>query len=182
MVQPSIQQKHSIGHKWPALLDKYFPKDHKLRKIFNCNTIKTSYSFMNHTKQIINNHNQRILNSLKHINDTAGDAKIKDNKTCNCRQKNTSPLNRDYLQPSVIYQATVTGKDNSTTDKYIGIKENDFSIRYRNHTASFRRAKQRNSIELSKHIRTVTLTTLLHGVSFHQDHPAIAQAKDATST
>ena len=46
---------------------KHFPKDHKLRKIFNCNTIKISYSCMNNTKQIINNHNKCILNSSKHI-------------------------------------------------------------------------------------------------------------------
>ena len=57
----------NIGHKFLALVDKYFPKDHKLRKIFNCNTIKISYSCMNNTKQIINNHNKCILNSSKHI-------------------------------------------------------------------------------------------------------------------
>ena len=32
----------------------------KLRKIFNRNTIKISYSCMNNTKQIIDNHNKRI--------------------------------------------------------------------------------------------------------------------------
>ena len=57
----------NIGHKFLALVDKHFPKDHKLRKIFNCNTIKISYSCMNNTKQIINNHNKCILNSSKHI-------------------------------------------------------------------------------------------------------------------
>ena len=34
----------NIGHKFLALVDKNFPKDHKLRKIFNRNTIKISYS------------------------------------------------------------------------------------------------------------------------------------------
>ena len=56
----------NIGHKFLAL-DKHFPKDHKLRKILNCNTIKISYSCMNNTKQIIDNHNKCILNSSKHI-------------------------------------------------------------------------------------------------------------------
>ena len=45
------------------------------------------------------------------------------------------------LQPSVIYQATVIRKDNNTTETYIGLTENDFKTRYRNHTASFRHAK-----------------------------------------
>ena len=45
-----------------------------------------------------------------------------------------------------------TRKDNNTTETYIGLKENDFKTRYRNHTASFRHAKHKNSIELSKNI------------------------------
>ena len=134
-----------------ALVDKHFPKDHKLRKIFNRNTIKISYSCMNNTKQIIDNHNKCILNSSKHINDTADNTNTKDTKTCNCRQKNTCPLNGNCLQSSLIYQATVTRKDNSTTETYIGLTENDFKTRYRNHTASFRHTKHRNSTELSKH-------------------------------
>ena len=106
---------------------------------------------MNNTEQIIDNHNNCILNSSKHINDTADNTNTKDTKTCNCRQKNTCPLNRNCLQSSLIYQATVTRKDNSTTETYIGLTENDFKTRYRNHTASFRHTKHRNSTELSKH-------------------------------
>ena len=40
----------NIGRKFLTLVDKHFPKDHKLRKIFNRNTIKISYSCMNNTK------------------------------------------------------------------------------------------------------------------------------------
>ena len=60
----------NIGHKFLALVDKHFPKDHKLRKIFNRNTIKISYSCMNNTKQIIDNHNKRILTASIQIDDT----------------------------------------------------------------------------------------------------------------
>ena len=49
-----------------GLVEKHFPKENKHRKIFNRNTIKISYSCMNNTKQIIDNHNKRILNSSKH--------------------------------------------------------------------------------------------------------------------
>ena len=65
----------NIRHRFLALVDKHFPKDHKLRKIFNRNTIKISYSCMNNTKQIIDSHNKRILNSSKHIKDTAANTK-----------------------------------------------------------------------------------------------------------
>ena len=74
------------------------------------------------------------------------------NKTCNCRQKNNCPLNGNCLQSSVVYQATVTRNDNNTSETYIGLTETDFKTRHRNHTASFRHAKHKNSTELSKHI------------------------------
>ena len=121
-------------------------------------------SCMNKTKQIIDNHNKRILTASIQIDDTAtaAAATIDNNKTCNCRQKNTCPLDGNCLQSSVIYQATVTRKDNNTTETYIGLTENDFKTRYRNHTASFRHAKHRNSTELSKHIWTLKDNNIEH--------------------
>ena len=142
----------NIGHRFLALVDKHFPIDHKLRKIFDSNTIKTSYSCMNNTKQIIDNHNKCILNSSRHIDDTADNTNT---KACNCRQKNICPLKGKCLQSSLIYQATVTRKDNSTNQTYIGPTENDFKTRYRNHTASVRHTKHRHSTELSKRISTL---------------------------
>ena len=68
--------------------------------------------------------------------DTANNTK--DSKTCNCRQKIPCPLNGYFLQSIVIYKATVTRKDNSTTETYIGPTKKGFKIRYRNHSASFR--------------------------------------------
>ena len=66
----------NIGNKFLALVDEHFPKDHKLRKIFNRNTIKISYSCMNDTKQIIDNHNKRILTASIQTDDTAAAAII----------------------------------------------------------------------------------------------------------
>ena len=154
IIFPHQHKKHfqAHGHRFLTLLDKHLPKDLKLRKIFYRNTIKISYRCMNDTKQIIDNHNKRILNSSKHINDTADNTNTKDSKTCNCRQKNTCPLNGNCFQSSLIYQATITRKDNSTTETYIGLTETDFKTRYRNHTASFPHTKLRNSTELSKYI------------------------------
>ena len=131
----------NIGHRFFALVDNHFPRDHKLRKIFNRNTIKISYSCMNNTKQIIDNHNKRLLNSFGNTSVPADNTK--NNKTCNCRQKNACPLNGNCLQSSVVYQATVTWNDNNTAETYIGLTENDFKTRYRNHTASFRHTRLR---------------------------------------
>ena len=57
-------------------------------------------------------------------------------------------------------------KVNNTTETYIGLTENDFKTRYRNHTASFRHAKHRNSTELSKHIWTLKDNNIEHFISW----------------
>ena len=119
---------------------------------------------MNNTKQIIDNHNKRILNSSKHTIDSTDNTV--NNKSCNCRQTNTCPLNGNCLQSSIIYQATVKRNDNNTTETYIGLTENDFKTRFRNHTSSFRHAKHRNSTELSKHIWTLKDNNIDHSVSW----------------
>ena len=127
----------NIGDRFLALVEKHFPRDHKPRKIFNLNTIKISYSCMNNTRQIIDNHKKHILNSSKHIDGTANNTNPKDTKTCTSRQKNTCAPNGNCLKSYPIYQATVIRKDNSTTETYVGLTENDFKTRYRNHAASF---------------------------------------------
>ena len=157
----------NIRDRFLALVEKHFLKGHELRKILNRNTIKTCYSCMDNTKQTINNHNKCILNSSKPFNDTANNTNTKDTKTCSCQQKNTCPLNGNCLQSSLIYRATVTRKDNSTTETYIRLTENDFKTRYRNHTASFQHTKHRNSTKLSKHIWTLKENNIDHFILWH---------------
>ena len=125
---------------------------------------------MNNTKQIIDNHNKRILNSSKHINDTADNTNTKDSKTCNCRQKNTCLLNGSCLQSSLIYQATVTRKDNSTTETYIGLTENDFKTRTEttpHHSNTQNSETLQNSASISVPLKKITLTTIFHGALVH---------------
>ena len=124
-------------------------------KIFNRNTIKISYSCMNNTKQIIDNHNKRILHS-SYSPYTKDNKDSTTNKTCNCRQKNNCPLNGNCLRSSVVYQATVTRNDNNTSETYIGLTE----------TASFRHAKHKNSTELSKHIWTLKNDNIDYSISW----------------
>ena len=90
----------------------------------------------------------------------------KTTKNCNCRQKNACPLNGNCLQTSVIYQASVTRKDNNKTETYIGLTENEFKVRYRNHHATFRHNKERNSTELSKYIWYLKDSNIEHSISW----------------
>lgn len=133
----------NIGRRFLALIDKHFGHGNILRKIFNRNTIKVSYSCMNNTKQLIDNHNKSILSEPKTV-DTM--------PTCNCRNKKECPLDGHCLKTSVVYQAKVTREDNNTAETYVGLTGGDFKTRYNNHTASFRNDKRRNATELSKYI------------------------------
>ena len=50
-----------VGHYFLKLLDKHFPRQQKLHKIFNKNTVKVSYSCTKNIKSITNSHNKRVL-------------------------------------------------------------------------------------------------------------------------
>ncbi|XP_061775427.1 uncharacterized protein LOC133564911 [Nerophis ophidion] len=138
----------NIGRKFLTLIDKHFPKGNTLRKIFNKNNIKLSYSCMNNMQQIISNHNKAIAKGLPtpRLNDS------ETNNECNCRKKPDCPLNGRCLQTSVVYQAKVIRKDINTSNTYVGLTEGAFKTRWNNHNASFRNQTLQNSTELSKHI------------------------------
>ena len=57
--------KTNVARLFLRLLDKHFPRLHILRKLFNRNTIKVSYSCMENVAQIIKKHNQRISSRKK---------------------------------------------------------------------------------------------------------------------
>ena len=130
---------------------------------------------MNNTKQIIDNHNKSILKS--HHNNNVTENETSNIKTCNCRQKDACPLDGNCLQSSIIYQATVTRTDNNTSETYVGLTENNFKTRYRNHIASFRHVRSRNSTELSKHIWTLKDNNVTHTISWK----VLAKAKPYNS-
>ena len=53
-----------------------------------------------------------------------------------------------------------------SSETYIGLTETDFKTRHRNHTASFRHAKHKNSTELSKHIWTLKNDNIDYSISW----------------
>ena len=129
----------NVGKRFLNLIAKHFPADSKLHKIFNRNNVKVSYSCMPNMATIIKAHNATISNSETKPTQ----------KPCNCRQKDTCPLNGECQTENIVYQATVHGKQ---TKVYIGLTENNFKQRYANHKQSFKHEKHENSTELSKHI------------------------------
>ena len=70
------------------ILDKHFPKSHKLHKLFNRNNVKVSYSSLRNFVSIINSHNKKILRQ---------EEMALPKPHCNCRVKESCPLNSDCL-------------------------------------------------------------------------------------
>ena len=111
------------------LLSKYFPKKHKMYKLFNRNTVKISYSCMKNTDSMISAHNQNILNPI-----------VK-SYGCNCRAKSNCLLNGECLTPKIICRADVLNDENNERKFYFRLADTRFKERYRNHTRDFKYEK-----------------------------------------
>ena len=64
------------------------------------------------------------------------------------------PLSNKCITESVVYQATVTIKDNTSNippQTYVGLTENSFKTRLANHKSSFNSFDKRNATELTKY-------------------------------
>ena len=162
----------NIGQRFLSLINRCFHKDHSLRKIFNKNKVKISYSCMPNIKQTIDNQNKQ---KLRLFNNSA--TKNKESKPCNCRKKDECPFDGNCLQAAVIYQPKVTRTDNNTHETYAGLTKKGFKMRYRNHTASFRNIASRKSTELSKYVWSLKDNNINHVITWQ----IIARAKPYNS-
>ena len=134
----------NVAKTFLTLIDKYFPKNKRLSKIFNRNTIKVSYSCLPNVKQTISNNNHRLL-QLHRMKESTQDSKL-----CNCREKKSScPHDGNCLTKCVVYKATVTETTSNSEETYIGLIENEFKTRFNFHKSSFKLEHKRTSTTLA---------------------------------
>ena len=131
----------NIGKTFLNLIDKHFLKTNKFQKIFNRNNVKVSSSCLPNFGNMIKSHNNRILS----------EEKTQDQPKCNCRQKDTCPLEGHCLDQELIYQCIL--KENTTSDgvTYNDLRENIFKDRYFKHRNSLKYESKANFAELCKH-------------------------------
>ena len=104
-----------VGHYFLKLLDKHFPRHHKLYKIFNRNRVKVSYSCIKSIKSIINCHNKKVLHQNR---------PCPNERKCNCIRKEPCPLNGNCQAENIVYEATNTCNERTYGENiYIGIAE-----------------------------------------------------------
>ena len=141
-----INMATNVAKTFLTLIDKHFPKNKRLSKIFNRNTIKVSYSCLHNVEQTISNNNHRLL-QLHRMKDSTQESNL-----CNCRQKNSCPLDGKCLTKCVLYKATVTETTSNNQETYIGLTENEFKTRFSLHKLSFKLEHKRTSTTLSEHV------------------------------
>ena len=130
--------KSNVGRRFLQIVRKHFNRNHKFYKIFNINTLKLSYSCAPSMANIIKQHNAKLLSNMNRTKE----------RLCNCRNKQTCPLNGECLTSCIVYKAEVKTTDNAHV--YYGASEGEFKTRFNNHTKSFRLKKYANETELSK--------------------------------
>ena len=130
----------NMGETFLNLIDKNFLKTNNFHKTFNRNNVKISCSCLPNFGNI-KSHNNRILS----------EEKTQDQPKCNCKQKDTCPLEGHCLDKELIYRCIL--KENTTSDgvTYNGLTENTFKDRFYKHRNSFKYKSKANSTELSKH-------------------------------
>ena len=131
----------NVSRKFLQLVDKHFPSDHQLWKIFNRNTLKVSPRCMPNINSAIKSHNSQLLKN---------DMENGEKRSCKCIKNETCPVEGKCLEEGIIYEATI--KSNSEMKKYVGLNEGSFKRRLYGHRQSFRNNNLKTATELSKHI------------------------------
>ena len=132
--QFSKSVKTNIIKLFLSLIDKHFPKGHKLHKCFNRNTVKVTYCTLSNMMDKIENHNSKILgkeseSKVEIVNGVP--------KRC-CEDQANCPFMPDRCdQTNVVYQADVHAEDTPIMS-YYGLPENELKKRCSTHKTSFR--------------------------------------------
>ena len=134
--------KTKVAEHFLKLIDKHFGPNSKLRKIFNRNTLKVSYSCMSNMAMIIKAHNTKVTSQ-----------RVESEKPCNCRSKQDCPLNGRCQETNIVYRAEIVSNNEQQNSKfYIGLTGPSFKDRFANHKTSFKSREYEKDTELSKYI------------------------------
>ena len=133
----------NVAKDFLKLVDKHFSRNQKLKKIFNRDKLKVSYSCMRNIGSKVTGHNRKILNA-----DTE-----KEERKCNCPRNAECPLDGHCLAKNTIYSGKITSDlPNYGSKEYIGLSAPEWKKRLANHKSSFSNRKLENSTEISKEI------------------------------
>ena len=140
-----LQVKTNIGKTFLCLLDKHFPRHHRLHPIINRSSVKINYCCMPNIASHIKAHNRKLLKEP-----TPQEAPT---TTCNCLNESNCPLEGNCLQDAVVYKADVFPVAEAPEfEYYVGNTEPMFKGRWSDHNTSFRYERYKTKSKLSKYV------------------------------
>ena len=111
-----------------TLIDKHFPKNKRLSKIFNRNTIKSATA----VNPMLNRQCPKTTTAYYRIKESTQDSKL-----CNCQQKNSCQLDGKCLTNCDVYKATTETTSNNQ-ETYIGLTKKKFMTRFNFYKSFFK--------------------------------------------
>ena len=99
--------KTNLAQNFLQLIEKHFPPNNELNKLFNRHTVRVSYSCTENMRTFISRPNKTILKNQDRQN------KTNETRDCNCRQNRQGPIEGKCLQTNVVYKADITTTDNN---------------------------------------------------------------------
>ena len=83
---------------------------------------------------------------------------------CNCRKKDSCPLNGECLTTKVIYRADVLNEANNDQTFFLGLAERTFKERYSNPKQDVKYIKYQYNTELTKYIRNLKNNSIKYNI------------------
>ena len=138
MINPPFSKivKTNIGTMFFKLINRHFPKHHKMSKIFNKNTIKLSYCCCRNIGSVMASHNLKIIQLTSN------------NHGCICRNTAECLLDNKCLTANIVCKEVVSAPS-KPDKKYFSIKKPSFKDCFRNHTRDFCHKRYVSSTDLS---------------------------------
>ena len=141
----SLSLKTNVGKEFLGLLNRAFPPENPLNKLFNRQTVKIGYKCMPNMATTVARHNSKVIRG---DNPSAAQA-----KKCDCEGGTPScPVEGECRQKGVVYKASVTERTSGKTETYTGLTGREFKERWKEHQKDFENTKNRTKTTLSSHI------------------------------
>ena len=164
-----------IGKSFLELIDKWFPEETEINRIFNKQNLKISYSNMPNVDRILKANNKKLLEPEKKL-------KL---EGCNCHEPQSCPIGNHCQTRSLIYrgdlkyEVTRQGSQIEINKVYFGNSMNTFKERYGVHKSSFTHQRYKESTGLSSFIWKIKERNLPYRLTFSVVTLAPAYTKES---
>ena len=136
----ATKQYPQMLQKYFWLINRHFPKSHRLHKIFNRNTVKVSYSCMQNMSKIYKGHNSKITSTP-----------CNQLTLYNSRVKEECPMDIKRQTMNADHDCRITSSE--PREIHFALAEGKWKKRYYNHEKSFNHKRYWHETTLSSYVQ-----------------------------